>query len=60
MFFIAVAYVVLVAMATKIFHRFILGKVKVGLYFYLTIRYRTIQFEHPSSSNSQNYLENVL
>ena len=37
MFFIAVAYVVLVAMATKIFHRFILGKVKVGLYFYLTI-----------------------
>ena len=36
MFFIAVAYIVFVAMATLSFHTFIMGKVKVGLYFYLS------------------------
>ena len=35
--FIAVAQCGLVAMATLNFHRFIMGKVKVGLYFYLTL-----------------------
>ena len=35
-FFFCSCSCVLVAMATLSFHRFIMGKVKVGLYFYLT------------------------
>ena len=35
MFFIAVAHVLLFLWQLKSFHRLIMGKVKVGLYFYL-------------------------
>ena len=35
--FIAVSHVVFVGMATLSFHRFIMGTVKVSLYFYLTL-----------------------
>ena len=37
MFFIAVVHVVSLLWQLLKFHRFIVGKVKVGLYFYLTL-----------------------
>ena len=46
-----------VAMATLNFHRFIMGKVKVGLYFYLTRYFDksfTVMFLEESSNNHMN------
>ena len=37
MFFIAVAHVVSLLWQLLSFHRFIMGKIKVGLYFYLNL-----------------------